>query len=607
MKNTNRYLFCCDSREELAHLIDICKSDYMIATSEYSFFKEVREQEKSVVFLESDESNPYETIWEILDQIHNVVDDGRTVDKFLRLFHLSYHVEGGFPTKIAQMIINLNLISKIVHDNEIQEIYLYDNVHNWIINESIFLYSKSHDINCHVLDLTSREEKSCLKTLVDMERETAGFSDENLIREESEKMRCLSEASEKKCKKEAVYEKEDVGILYCPNFLYRKHVDWVMRRIDAIGHDVKVICFYDTEAVSEFRQKGLKADCMEEYFEKEEFINAYEKLKLERTEILKRLARQLKVSYRETDLSRWLLIKVRNHYYRELLNYLYMEVCASNYFKQREFTFIHAWGNSEFWQTWVCYDNTRDSNSILFKIDGLNFITPQNRVHFPEMIPVMFAANKEELFVTDYPRKDFSICDPFWGKRSALGRNALTGGKKNRIGIFPTGVLKGFTTYRFYYGTWMPLVDLLLNSGYKIVFKNHPALRECWEEDMEAKYRDNEHVTILASNETIDKALECCDMVITDISSVVLDAALAQKAVFCIVDERGYDMIGHHASGFSIYQSTEELLKEIVGVSQNDKMYQAVLEKQNAYMEKITGNTNSNNRESVYILLQGLK
>lgn len=607
MRKADKCLLCCDSREEWEYLINICKSDYMIVTSEYRFFKEIRGQEKSVVFLESDECNPYEAIWEILDQIHSVIDDGRTIDKFLRLFHLSYHVEGGFSTKIAQMIINLNLISKIVRDNDIQEIYLYDNVHNWIINESIYLYSKSHDIKCHVLDPFSKEEKACLKTLVDMERGTVGFGDEKLIGEETEKMRCLCEASEKRSKKKVVHEKEDVGILYCPDFLYKKHVDWVMRRIDAIGHDVKVICFYDTEAVSEFRQKGLKADCMEEYFEKKEFINGFEKIKSERTAILKRLARQLMVSYKGTDLSGWLLIKVRNHYYRELLNYLYMDVCAGNYFKQQEFTFIHAWGNSESWQTWVCYDNTRDSNSILFKIDGLNSIAFKSKVHFPEMIPVMFAANKEELFVTDYPRKDFSICDPLWGKQSILGKNVLAGGKKNRIGIFPTGVLKGFTTYRFYYGTWMPLVDLLLNLGYEIVFKNHPAIRECWEEDMEAKYRDNEHVTILASNETIEKALECCDMVITDISCVFFDAALAQKAVFCIVDKQGYDLIKQHTPGFSIYQSTEDLLKEIKCISEDDLMYQNILDRQNAYMEKITGNTNCDNRESVYTLLQGLK
>lgn len=609
MQSTNRYLFCCDSNEEWMRLEQRGKADYIIATNDYSFFKKIREQEKNVIFLESNESNPYETIWEILDQIHKVVDDGRVIDKFLRLFHLSYHVEGGFPTKVAQMIINLNLISKIVQDNDIQEIYLYDNTHNWIINESIYLYAKSHGLKCHVLDPFSREEKSCLKTLVDMERAAVNFSDEKLIREEAEKMRCLSEAAEKRSKKKAVHEKEEVGILYCPDFLYRKHVNWLLHRIDVIGHDTTVICFYDTEAVSEFRQKGFKADCLEEYFDKEEFANAFETLKSERTEILKRLAGQLQVSYRGTDLSAWLLIKVRNHYYRELLKYLYMEVCAGNYFKQHEFSFIHAWGNSEFWQTWVCYDNTRAAGSKLFKIDDVGFISPKNRTVFPNMLSAIFAPDKEQFYKScgnERSEKFFPIRDPFKSGKSAVVDNTWTDSKK-RIGIFPTGVIKGFSTYYFYYGTWMPLIDMLLDSNYEVVFKNHPARRECWEEDMEAKYKENEQVTILPANAGIEKTLERCDIVITDTSCAAFDAALAQRAVFCIVDSQGYDLIKQHTPGFSIYQSTEELLKEIKRISEDEAMYKNVLDKQNAYMEKITGTTSCDSEESVYALLQGLK
>lgn len=609
MKNINRCLLCCDSYEEWMKLKQNVMSDYLIAVNKYSFYKELKEQEERVVFLETNERNPYEAIWKILDQIHNIVDDGRTVDKFLRLFHLSYNVEGGFPTKISQMLINLNLISNIVKDNDIQEIYFFDNVHNWIINECIYLYATSGRIKCHVMDPSTKEKKAGLKTLTDMEGKIIDFSDETLMRKEAEKLKKISEKPKKKHVKETTGSKEEVGILYCPDFLYKKHVDWVMRKVEAIGYDTKVICYYDTEAVSEFRKRGLQADCMEEYFEKKDFFDAYEILKLERTEILNRLARQLKVSYRDTDLSKWLLIKIRNHYYRELLNYLYMEICAGNYFKQHKFTFIHAWGDSEFWQTWVCYDNTRDNNSILFKIECSSFITSKLKLQFPKMIPVVFSPNieqKYQTFVTEYPRKVFSICDPFWGKQGS-GKQYLSRRQKNRIGIFPTGVMKGFTTYQFYYGTWMPLVDLLLNLGYKIVFKNHPAIRECWEEDMEVKYNEHDSVTMFTANESIDKVLGCCDIVITDISSVAFDAALLQKPVFCIVDKPGFDMIRQHASGFSIYQSTKDLLKEVESVSKNNERYKAVLDKQNSYMEVITRSKDRGNQESVYALLKSVK
>lgn len=608
MQNNNRCLLCCDSQEEWMILKNICNTGYVIATSDYRFFKNIREQEERVIFLESDESNPYGAIWEILDQIHLMIDEEIT-DRFFRLFHLSYHVEGGFPTKIAQMIINLNLISALVKDNDIGEIYIFDNVQNWITNESIFLYSKSRGITCHILDPNSKEEKTSLKTLSQLRGIKENLCNEELSRKEKEKARALIDTSAKRCKKGTTKEKEDVGILYCPDFLYRKHVDWVLRRIDAIEHDTTVICFYDTEAVSEFRQRGLKVDCLEDYFEKSDFISAYDNLNRKRAAVLQRLASQLEASYQGTDLSEWLLLKLRNQYFRELLTYLYMDVCAANYFKQRKFTFIHVWGGTESWQTWICYDNTRDVNSKLFKIEFIGFISYKEKMSFPDMLSAMFTPDDKErfsqIFVNDYPGKVFPICDPNWGGRSTVVEY-IGSDRKKRIGILPAGILKGFTTYRFYYATWMPLIDRLLDLGYEIVFKNHPALRECWEEDMEANYRDNERVTFLASGERIDKALALCDMVITDISSVVYDAALAQKAAFCIVDRQGYDLIRQHTAGFSIYQSIEDLLEEIKCISESDAAYKNILNKQNDYMKKITGDTSCNGAESVYTLLQGL-
>lgn len=416
MSNANKCLLCCDTEEEWLFLKNICKNDYVIATSDYMFFKNISEQEEQAIFLESDESNPYEAIWEILDKIHVIIDE-EIKDRIFRLFHLSYHVEGGFPTKIAQMIINLNLVSALVKDNDISEIYLFDNVHNWIINESIFLYSESRGITCHILDPNSKEEKTNLKTLNQLKRIKENLCNEELFQKEEGKVSTLINTSEGKCIKETTTEKKDVGILYCPDFLYRKHVDWATRRIDVIGHDTTVICFYDTQAVAEFRQRGFKVDCLEDYFEKSNLIDAYDNLIRKRAAVLQRLANELDVSYQGTDLSEWLLLKLRNHYFRELFTYLYMDVCASNYFKLRKFAFIHAWGGTEFWQTWICYDNTRDVNSKLFKIDFTEFISGKTRMSFPYMLSAIFTPDDKERFaqmvVHSYPGKCFPFAIPF--------------------------------------------------------------------------------------------------------------------------------------------------------------------------------------------------
>lgn len=605
----SKSLLCCDTYDELLKVKTLCKTAYVVATNRYDFYKRERERKEHIVFLESNETNPYEKVWNILDQIHEVIDhNDENEAKAKRLFHFSYHLEGGFPTKIAQMIINLNLISGIVGKYNINEIYLFDNKDNWIINESIYLYSRSQGIECHILDRNMQGEKIYLKTLETMEKK-ADIEGTDIFLKEKEKVNNIMARSIRPFKRNAIV-REDIGLLYCCSRPYNKHVDWCLRRIAAIGHKTRIICYYDTEDVQKFRDKGIQTDCLEDYFSTDDFGVSYSKLIVERDDILEALNRNLNVVYKGIDLSEYLLVKIRNYYYRELIDHLYMDVCAKNYFKYHHFSYIHIWGNTEFWETWICYDNTRDYDSKLFKIDNSNFISFKTKQPYQYMLSAEFTPNiqrfQDELSAA-YLGKIYPIRDVFWGDISCSLDNSEIQNEKLRIGFLPTGVLGGFTTYHFYYGTLMKLIDRLLEEKYEVVFKNHPHMSECWEEDIRYRYKDNEKFIFLDPCERISRVLESCDAIITDISSSAFDAAVAQKPVFCIVDDQGYDMIKQHEQGFSIYQCMENLLKDLESISQNNEIYKAILDKQNTYMEEITGNRNYDKKESVYTLLQTIE
>lgn len=89
MCNIGNCLLCCDLFEELRALKRICGSSYIIAVNRYQFYKQIKNSEERANFIESNEINPYETIWEILDQIHVIIDEeikDRFSDYFI--FHI---------------------------------------------------------------------------------------------------------------------------------------------------------------------------------------------------------------------------------------------------------------------------------------------------------------------------------------------------------------------------------------------------------------------------------------------------------------------------------------------------------------------------------------
>ncbi len=605
MKN----LLCCDSFEELQILKGICGSDYVIATNKYPFYKEIRNNEEQAIFLESSESNPYETVWDILDQIHHVIDGCKDI-KYSRLFHLSYHIEGGMPTKFVQTIINLNLISRIVKMHGIKSIYLFDNSDNWMINESIYLYSRAYHIECHIIDKANVNrsciEKECLKTLQTMDAKQEDIEHGELGIKEKERFENIKSRPTRIVAGNAI-ESLDVGLLYCMAVPYNKHVDWCLRRVEAIGHETRVICYYDTEDVQKFKDKGLQVDCLEDYFSADEFVREYSKLVRERRDILKALACELHVAYKGVELSDYLTLKIRNHYFRELIEYLYIDICSKKYFRYHKFSYIHLWGDTNYWGTWICYDNTRDNASKLFKIDGISFITFESKQPHEDMLSAVFTPNKKMFRLglsADYSGNIFEIYDVFFGKKYDFSMVFPSQRNKFKIGFLPTGVLSGFTTYQFYYGTLMRLIDRLLEEKYEVIFKNHPYMSECWEEDVKYKYKDERSFKFVDPLERIDKVLEICDVVITDTSCAAVDAAMAKKPVFCIVDDQGYHLIGQHEKGFSIYQSIDALISDMNLVLDQDNIYKGMVKKQSAYLSKLLGENSIIKKGEIYSVLQ---
>lgn len=580
-------LFCCDSCEELQRLKYICDMDYVVATNKYEFYQMIKEKEKVCCFLESFEINPHEIVWNILDRINEVINRWKAIE-YSRIFHFSYHIEGGFASKISQMIVNLNLIDNIVKKYDIKEIYIFDNKHNWVINESIYLYAVANKIQCHIFAKEDKTQKYILKTLERMGKTTTDIVEKEYLIEEGKKIDGYSRKLRSTFQNNTV-ERQKIGALYCCKRTYDKQVKWLKKKISVIEENVRVICYWDMDDVKKMIDSGLEADCLENYFVWDDFIKAYKEMQSDRRQLLSLMKKELVITYLGIDLSEYFILKISNFYYRELLDRLYMKVCAHRYFAFHKFNYILMWGNANFWETWISYDVTREEHTKFFMIDTNGFITPKMKIPYWDMADVTFIPpGKCEQYKQEYPGEVVIIRDLIWGEYDEKEEKKINSSGK-KIAVLPTGILGGFTTHFFYYNTLIPLIEKLIDKGNEVVLKNHPGINNCWEEEVRLKFANNTKFEMLDTDFPVNEVIEQSSVVITDISSVAFDAAVAEKPVLCIVDDEGYLQIYHREKGFQIFRDVNKLINELEQVLYDKNEYLSVVEKQKRYMSQITG------------------
>lgn len=597
-------LLCCDSWKEYTNLKNIHTKDYIVATSEYGFYRELINRGEPAVFMESEAKVPYEKTWEILDRIHEIVDGSKL--KYFRLFHISYNIEGGFPQKIASLIINLDFIHDLVKEHNIRDIYLYDKKDNWVINESICLYAKACNLSCSIFDAESGKEKECLKTL---EKWNHSVENENALYLEEKKDidAMLKEKHEQAYSREE--SREEIGTLFCCSRPYEKHVNWCLKNVEAIGRDVKIICYYDTDDIRKFRDKGWSTDCVEDYFSKEAFLSKYQEMERERNIILNQLHVRLRISYRGVDLSKYLILKLTNFYFREMAQRLYMDVCAANYFQYHKFKYIRVWGDTNFWETWICHDNTRQDDTKLFKMYKNNFCNSKTRQPYENMLSAVFTPDEKLMkkhFSEDFRGKHWLIPDVVWGGKNKNTAMPSPVKNKKRAAILPTGLLSGVTTHYFYYHTLISVIDKLLEKGFEVLFKNHPGYGNVWEEDVKRKFSLNERFVAFCNQQRAEDVIGECAMVVTDLSLIAFDAADEERAVFCIVDEGGYSRIADHKEGFLIYQNPDDMIEKMETVSKDEEEFQAIIERQKQHMSKLMGDKNADVNAIIRSALESL-
>ena len=586
-------LLFCDNDEELMWLKEHCSGNYVIATSNFSFYNQIKSD--GGVFLESNEIIRSEETWQIIEQINKITRESEHVTRTL-IYQLSYQLDSGLPEEIALFLSNLNLIALLTDKYQVQNFYTVDNKANWFMNECIFIYTKSRLLNFYILDGKNGNRQDYLYTMRYVYKDSGDkIRNQALRKQELEKLKTILN--------NPVYKKTETeqwcqtGVLYCERDCM-KHVTWTKQYVSAIGHDVKIISFYHSGDNEKLKEHVADLDCLEDYFSLKIFRKKYLRFVRDRNIILKNLQQKLKSEYKDIDISLYLLKKVVNYYYREVLGYVYMDSCAEQYFAFHRFNLIRIWGDSNFWQTQICYENTRNDKTKLFRIfvngvlDEKLYEPNQNIIHF------FFCPNEQvrnSIINKHYTGNVYFISDVIHG--ADFYENSVTYHEREnglKVLILPTSIAHGMHTYFEYNLKYPYLLRYLSRLKCTITFKNHASMDEFADRKLKEEFGSYHNITFMDQAESCYDVLACCDLVITDISTIIFDAACFRKPVLCVVDNNQYQLIKHHRRGFMIYRSPESVCRYIRNVIENDLETDWIVERQNQYMEEILGGYDEN-------------
>lgn len=606
-----RNLMCCSNLKQLQNLKRKIDGDYMIATASYDFYDECNREKEGVVYLEPSERSDYKMVWGILDAITDILQRCKT--KKPHLYRVSYQLEGGFPTTLDTILQNLKIVEQTVCEYKIERLYLADDEDNWMLNEAFFLYATAKRIECRIVDENGETEQSCLFTLRRSKYNPSVKQSEFRAIVHRDK---LKEYREKKniSLNDMDLKEVTIGVLHGAKN-NGKHLIGTEEDVNLFRNhfDVEIISFHRSTDNGYFQEHGIGVACLEDYFDRELFEKNYKIYLNDCQRIVDQMQSSLHVHVKEIDLSEYLKRKLFNYLERECLEKLYFDTCSYTFFRKHKYKLIWAWGNTNFWQNHIIYANCRQWKTKLFRREVLEPTQFESYEPYANEIELRIYYDK---VVNNYNRlKDYlgRICylpDFRWISfdKNVKAKNVCFGKKEIDILFAPTNTLMGYNTVKNYFNICKNILDRLPSKSCRVFFKNHPHLNEKIRTEIETKYGSKKYIECIDSRKAVWPIMEQCDIVVTDVSTILFDAIKMGKPVFCIAGCQDYEWVKWHKNNLVIYRDINVMCDDLLAIlSDRDGMkekLQAIVDKQTDYIVTLTGGTKKDAYGELYRILE---
>ena len=203
-------LFICNTEREFQYLKNRYLGNYLIGTVNTDFYLMCVNANEHAVFLETEDTmlNYHCDTWNIIKKINNIIKTCNLKQEYL--YEVSYHIEGGLPSRIEDTLSNIRLLKGIIKTNNVKRICMVDSSQNWEINEAAFLIAYYEKIQYYILDEHECKEKDCLHTLV---RTKYNSCNKKSIFNSEKQIDKINKLKNRKCKSDIISDEYDLGFI----------------------------------------------------------------------------------------------------------------------------------------------------------------------------------------------------------------------------------------------------------------------------------------------------------------------------------------------------------------------------------------------------------
>lgn len=554
------------------------RDDILIYTKNRKLYLKTKEEGKNIYLLDTNEK-----LYDIADDVWGVIDElNQFVDKYLpketaHLYELSYHIEGGVEQELLDFILDLRYFDRLIRQFSVEEIYVTHNKNYVSEQAAIRIIKRARKIN--VLEDKKRAYSyvSLVQNLRDIVLKSIEAQTLKLL---LKKVKVVG--SVKKSKGE--FSENSINIGFIKRTINEKVVNWsrpILEEIAKRNLKYEIICANRKEAHF-WKGKGYDADYLERYINLCDIVKVYSEF-YKYTKIVKKNRKKLQIAYLGYDISQIsfdILIKSLLNSTAEMVSY---NLGAKNFFKHKNFQVIFMHGNTNFPINRCCYyaNKLYDKSPIFTLMPG--DLLPIKGAYFQPylfMLDLVFGVSIPAMAV-DRKMHVNEMQPPFYNISSTIIENGIRIRKEENkekvddsfsVLWAPSYPLKGFSDYTVFETCNERVVSEVLEEDCHLYVKFHPNQNMDETVYLVKQYIDNSKLEIIDKKENIFEVFKKVQIVITDPSTVMLEAAARGLPVICIAAGSLFDSVSFYEEGLWIFKSIEDAMQLIVKLIR-DKEY----------------------------------
>lgn len=609
LNKDKKSLFICNEKEELQWIKKYNIRNYCIGTANYLFYIKCQQEGKEVVFFESKNAMAYKQIADIIGEINGIIE--KCVKKeYLYVFPNCPVWE--FPGFLAKILLYIDFFAEILRTKKIETVYTVDNKENWEINEAIFLVLQNQKEKLYILDADSGKRKSCLFTLKNSYYDTEKYK--QTMRQKLQLDDFLKYWNCPRKKQRDSKNEFEIGVVYDQKNS-PKNAGWIIDTISCFAKDfdLNIISIYDSEDVALMRERGFSVDCIEDYFNKKKFVLAYAEYIKSMIRIEKELKKKLAIAYDGINMQYYLYKKIVNRLRRSGVEKLYIDSCVKEYFEHKRYKLLNTYMGTKDFEGRVIYHNTRKQNIKLFKFRFTNaYYIPNYDVHADEVAIRIFTSERLKskwLQHFDYSGAVYYVPEEFACSSVYKKCHKKAIGEKISILFTPGEPYTGLVMVETYFKICKVILSALAEKKCEIIVKNHPYIDKEIEKKIIKEYCGIENIKFVPSKASLFEFIKESDIVIaSSVSTVLFDAAVAQRPVFGMKWHHNDEIDVEILDGFAIYDDAYKLCDDVIAIindiEEGKEKVAGMIERQNSCMQELRGNMQGSFGENMCEILR---